>query len=126
MSLKIKEIAYSCYVVTDFVRARAFYEEVLGLKNTMLYGKPGGPQWAEYDIGAGTLAIGAGAGEMKPSPDGCTVALEVEDFDAAVAHLRTHKVRFRFEPFETPVCHMVGIFDPDGNSLMIHRRKSHA
>ncbi|HEX2854783.1 MAG TPA: VOC family protein [Opitutaceae bacterium] len=124
MSIKIKEIAYSCYVVTDFERARAFYETALGLKNTMLYGKPGGPQWAEYDIGSGTLAIGAGAPGMKPSPDGCSVAFEVEDFDAAVAHLRTHAVPFRMGPFETPVCHMAMISDPDGNSLMIHRRKS--
>ena len=124
MPIKIKEIAYSCYVVTDFNRARGFYEQTLGLKNTMLYGQPGGPQWAEYDLGGGTLAIGAGAPGMKPSSDGCIVALEVEDFDAAVAHLRQEKVRFRMEPFETPVCHMAGIFDPDGNCLMIHRRKA--
>ena len=124
MSIKIKEIAYSVYVVTDFDRARGFYEKTLGLKNTMVYGQPGGPQWAEYDIGSGTLAIGAGAPGMKPSADGCTVALEVEDFDAAVAHLRSHGVSFRMGPFETPVCHMALFPDPDGNTLMIHRRKS--
>jgi len=124
MSIKIKEIAYSCYVVTDFERARAFYEKTLGLKNTMLYGQPGGPQWAEYDIGTATLAIGAGASGMKPSPDGCTVALEVEDFEAAVAHLRSHGVQFKMGPFETPVCHMAVFPDPDSNTLMIHRRKS--
>jgi predicted enzyme related to lactoylglutathione lyase len=123
VSIKIKEIAFSCYAVTDFARARAFYEGVLGLKSTMLYGQPGGMQWGEYDIGTGTLSIGS-APQFKPSPDGCTVALEVEDFEAAVAHLRTHKVKFRFEPLETPVCRMVGIFDPDGNSLMIHQRKA--
>jgi predicted enzyme related to lactoylglutathione lyase len=123
MSIKIKDIAYSCYVVTDFERARAFYEKTLGLKNTMLYGQPGGPQWAEYDIGSATLAIGAGAPGMKPSPDGCSVALEVEDFEAAVAHLRAAGVQFRMGPFETPVCHMALFPDPDGNTLMIHRRK---
>lgn len=124
MSIKIKEIAYSCYVVTDFVRSRAFYEQVLGLKNTSLFGQPGGPQWAEYDIGSGTLAIGAGAPGMKPSADGCIVALEVEDFDAAVAHLRANQVKFRLEPMQTPVCSMAALSDPDGNTLMIHRRKS--
>ncbi len=123
MSIQAKDIAYSCYAVTDFERARKFYEGVLGLKNTMLYGEPGGMQWAEYDIGASTLSIGS-APQFKPSPDGCTVALEVADFDAAVAHLRSQKVTFRFEPLETPVCRMAGIFDPDGNCLMIHQRKT--
>jgi len=32
--LKVIEIAFSCYPVTDFVRARKFYEGVLGLKPT--------------------------------------------------------------------------------------------
>jgi predicted enzyme related to lactoylglutathione lyase len=123
VSLKIKEIAYSCYAVTDFARARGFYEGVLGLKSSMIYGEPGGMQWGEYDIGSGTLSIGS-APQFKPSPDGCTVALEVEDFDAAIAHLRKHQVRFRMEPFDTPVCRMAAIFDPDGNSLMIHHRRT--
>ena len=123
MSIRAKEIAFSCYPVTDFARARGFYEGVLGLKSTLLYGEPGGMQWAEYDIGGGTLSIGC-APQMKPSPDGCSVALEVEDFDAAVAQLRQHQVRFRFEPLETPVCRMAIIFDPDGNSLLIHQRKA--
>lgn len=125
MSIRAKEIAFSCYPVTDFARARGFYEGVLGLKSTMIYGQPGGMQWAEYDLGGGTLSIGS-APQMKPSSDGCTVALEVEDFEAAVAQLRKHKVPFRFEPLETPVCRMAIISDPDGNSLVIHHRKSRA
>lgn len=122
MSIQIKDIAFSCYAVTDFARARAFYEGVLGLKSTMLHGEPGGMQWCEYDIGTGTLSLGSGS-KFKPGPDGCTVALEVVDFEAAIAHLRAHQVRFDFEPLETPVCRLAGIFDPDGNSLIIHQRK---
>ncbi|MBI5801250.1 MAG: VOC family protein, partial [Verrucomicrobia bacterium] len=60
----------------------------------------------------------------KPSPDGCTAALEVEDFDAAIAHLRTNGVKFRLEPFPTPVCRMAMVFDPDGNTLCIHKRNA--
>ena len=26
-------------------------------------------------------------------------------------------------PFETPVCHMVMVSDPDGNTVIIHKRK---
>ncbi|HEU5069389.1 MAG TPA: VOC family protein [Verrucomicrobiae bacterium] len=121
--MKIKEIAFSCYAVTDMKRAREFYEGVLGLKPTSHYGEPGGPQWAEYEIGPGALAIGCAPGMFKPGPDGCSVALEVEDFDAAIATLKQHNVKFRMEPMETPVCHMAMAFDPDGNTLCIHKRK---
>lgn len=121
--LKVNEIAFSCYAVTDFTRARAFYEGVLGLKATSQYGEPGGNQWAEYEIGSGALAIGCAPGMFKPSPDGCSVALEVENFDDAIAALKKNNVTFRMEPIETPVCRMAMVFDPDGNTLCIHKRK---
>ena len=122
--MKITEIAFSCYAVTDFPRARAFYEGVLGLKSTFVTGEPGGNQWAEYEIGAGALAIGSAPGMFKPSPDGCSVALEVETFDDAIAQLKQRNVKFRIEPMATPVCHMAMVFDPDGNTICIHKRNA--
>jgi predicted enzyme related to lactoylglutathione lyase len=120
--IKVKEIAFSCYAVTDMARARKFYEETLGLKPTTVANSDFG-KWVEYEIGPHTLAIGSADG-WKPSPDGCSVALEVEDFDVAVAHLRAHNAKFRIEPMPTPICHMAMIFDPDGNSICIHKRNS--
>lgn len=122
MSFKISEIAFSCYAVTDVARARRFYEGVLGLTPARTFGEEGKGQWVEYDIGPGTLALGGGSPDWQPSPDGCSVALEVDDFDAAVAAVRAAGVKFRIEPMKTPVCQMAGIHDPDGNTLMIHRR----
>ena len=121
--LKVTEIAFCCYAVTDFARARKFYEGVLGLKPTKVNDFPPDSHWAEYNIGPGTLSIGSAPG-WKPSPDGCSVALEVEDFDAAIAHLRANGVKFRMEPFPTPVCRMAMIFDPDGNTICIHKRNA--
>jgi catechol 2,3-dioxygenase-like lactoylglutathione lyase family enzyme len=120
--MKVIEIAFSVYGVTDLKRARRFYEETLGLTATKTYVK-GDTGMVEYDIGPGTLAIGAGAPQFKPAAGGGVVALEVADFDAAVRHLRAHGVTFPAEPHETPVCHLVTIADPDGNLLLIHRRK---
>jgi predicted enzyme related to lactoylglutathione lyase len=120
--MKITEIAFSCYPVTDMARARKFYEDVLGLKATSLFGEPGGMQWTEYDIASGTLALGAGAPDWQPRGDGCSVGLEVEDFDPAIAHLKAHGVKFKMEPFPTPVCQMAMISDPDGNTICIHKR----
>ncbi|MCL4177682.1 MAG: VOC family protein [Verrucomicrobia bacterium] len=74
------------------------------------------------EIATGTLSIGAGAPNWQPTTSGCSVALEVEDFDAAIEHLRASGVRFHRDPFETPVCRMAFVLDPDGNSLGIHKR----
>jgi predicted enzyme related to lactoylglutathione lyase len=120
--LKVIEIAFTCYPVTDMARARKFYEGILGLKSTITVGEAGGMQWTEYDLGAGTLALGAGAPNWHPRPDGCSVGLEMEDFDSAIAELKSKGVEFKMEPFPTPVCKMAFISDPDGNTICIHKR----
>lgn len=117
--IKVTELAFCCYAVTDMPRARKFYEEVLGLKATTVFDD----NWVEYEFGPYALAIGCSP-EFKPNPDGCAAALEVEDFDAAVAHLKHHDVKFRMEPMPTPVCRMAMIFDPDGNTICIHKRNA--
>ncbi len=122
--LKVIEIAFSCYPVTDMARARKFYEGVLGLKPAITFGEPGGMQWTEYDIASGTLSLGCGAPDWTPRADGCSVALEVEDFDDAIAHLKAKGVKFKMEPFPTPVCRMAFIADPDGNTICIHKRNA--
>ena len=122
--IHVTEIAFSCYPVTDMARARAFYEGILGLKMTYHAGEPGGMEWTEYDIANGTLSIGAGAPNWKPRSDGCSVGLEVADFDYAIAELRAKGVKFHMEPFPTPVCRMAFVLDPDGNAICIHKRKA--
>lgn len=118
--IRYREIAFVAYPVTDMARARKFYEDVLGLKpNRPISEKV---PWIEYDIGPGTLGIGSSPNWL-PSPEGASAALEVEDFNAAVATLREHKIPFVIGPMETPVCHMVTVRDPDGNKITLHRRK---
>jgi predicted enzyme related to lactoylglutathione lyase len=118
--MKVVEIAFSCYPVTDMSRARAFYEGVLGLTATMDH-QMEGDHWVEYDIGAGTLAI-ANAPGIKPSLDGCSVALEVDNFDKAIAELNAAGVAFNLGPLETPVCHLA-LFETRINSIGVHKRK---
>ena len=121
--MRVVEVAFSGYPVTDLKRARQSYEGVLGLKVSKVFGDET-TAWVEYDIGTSTLAIGNGAPEWKPSRHGGAVALEVKDFEAAVRRLKDNKVAFLVEPLETPVCHMAIFSDPDGNSITIHKRKS--
>lgn len=109
--MKVLEIAFTVYPVTDLKRARQFYEGTLGLKESRFFGneKQG---FVEYDIGPGTLAIGNGAPEWKPSRHGGCASLEVADFDAAINQLRASGSKFVLEPMETPVCHMAVVADP--------------
>ena len=120
MNMKIKGIGFVGVPVTDLKRARAFYEDVLGLKisDEMMGGK-----WIEYGVGDDTLAIANVSDTWTPSDQGTGAALEVEDFDEAIGRLKDRQIRFAAEPFETPCCHMAVIQDPNGNKLMIHKLK---
>jgi len=123
--IAIKEIAFTGYPVTDMVRARAFYEGVIGLKPSMTF-EHKGHEWIEYEIGSGTLALSnMNADQWKPSDNGPAVALEIVDFNAAVAVLRAAKVPFAAGPVDTGVCHMAVVSDPDGNKVCFHKMHPH-
>ena len=119
--MKILELAFTACPVTDFQKSRAFYEGILGLVPSE-EPEPE-PKWIEYEIGPHTFALGKFP-DWNPSSEGVTVGFEVDDFDKTIAHLREHGVEFQDEPFDTPVCHMALVFDPDKNLLIIHKRKS--
>jgi predicted enzyme related to lactoylglutathione lyase len=116
----IKEIGFVAIPVSDVSRARTFYEEVLGLQKS---GEFMDGQWIEYEIGKDTLAIANADNDWKPSDQGTSAGLEVENFDSAIRRLKAASIPFAAEPFETPVCHVAVVQDPDGNKLMIHKRK---
>jgi predicted enzyme related to lactoylglutathione lyase len=119
--MKVKEIGFVAIPVTDVARARKFYESIIGLQQS---GEFLDGRWVEYGIGKDTLAIANVNMNWRPSDQGSSAALEVEDFDAAIAKLREANVPFAAEAFETPVCHMAVVQDPDGNKLIIHKLKS--
>ena len=119
--LKITEIAFTGTPVTDIKRARAFYEGVLGLKPTL---ETLGGMLVEYGIGNGTFTIGCLGETWKPSSDGPFVAFEVEDLDAEISQLESKGVKFAMGATDLPTSRFAVIFDPDGNKIMIHRRKT--
>jgi len=117
--INYKEIAFTAYGVTNMPRARKFYEKVLGLK----VARKLSPQFVEYDIGGGTIAVGCAPKQWPPSRKGTVAALEVVDFDAAVAHLKRKRVKVALGPLDFPSCRMLGVRDPDGNMICLHQRK---
>lgn len=120
--IQVTEIAFTGYPVTDLPRARKFYEGVLNLKPSAVWGDDQ-KAWVEYDIGAGTLAITNSAPQWKPSSDGPAIGLEVADFTATIATLKAAGAKFMIEPNEFPPCFLAVVCDPDGNTVAIHHRK---
>jgi catechol 2,3-dioxygenase-like lactoylglutathione lyase family enzyme len=102
----------------DIKRAKEFYGGTLGLEL-----ETEGESDLEFSCGQVTLdvfeptSIGQ---EFAPSPAG--LALRVPDVDAARAELEAKGVEFDGETLETAVCKMAFFKDPDGNSLLLHRR----
>lgn len=119
MNTPFREIAFVVYPVSDVKAAKAFYQDVLGLKETANWQD----QWIEYDIGPGTLVITNGLPKAQPGAKGAVAGLEVVDLDQTIARLKEKTVVFSQDLYDTPVCRGAGITDPDGNEIMLHQRK---
>ena len=118
----LQKVAFTMYPVTDMPRARAFYEETLGLpRSTNRETSP----WVEFDLpGGGCLAITTVTDEEPSARAGGTIAFEVDDLDTLVADLKARGVAIPAEGIESPVCRMAVCLDPDGNSIILHKLKT--
>jgi predicted enzyme related to lactoylglutathione lyase len=113
-----KDVAFVMYPVTDMARAVAFYREVLGLRKDGLERD----FWVEFDVGG--VTFGLGNFEQVGTPGTAqSFALEVDDMPATRAELAGRGVEST-EPFETAVCFISTIRDPDGNKIVLHQSKS--
>ena len=113
---KVSGLGHVGIWVKDLPTMTAFYRDVLGLPQN-----PREP--TEFETGNLTLAI------WKPEDQGVEfssggshgIALRVEDVAAARAQLESKGVEFIGER-DSGVCKMAFFTDPDGNSLILHRR----
>jgi len=114
-ALKVRAIDFVVSGVSDLERAKTFYRDVLGIEDPILFEDP---EWVEFDTKPVALALMHSG--SKPST---MVALAVADVRAAVEELRQKGVTIVREPFDTPVCVMALIADPDGNPIVLHQRR---
>jgi predicted enzyme related to lactoylglutathione lyase len=116
----IKSLAFTVYSVTDVKRARAFYEGTLGLTLTHNYQD----EWLEFELGNTAFVIASQDADHQPGRHGPVAAFEVADIAAFVNQLKSASVIFNKDLFETPVCTIAIIQDPDANEIILHQRKS--
>jgi catechol 2,3-dioxygenase-like lactoylglutathione lyase family enzyme len=114
----VERVDFVSFLTQDISRARAFYTDTLGLEI-----ETEGESDMEFRAGQVTLDIfdpSSIGQEFAPSPAG--LALRVPDVEAARTELEAKGVVFDGETIETSVCKQAWFKDPDGNSLMLHRR----
>ena len=105
--------------VTDLERSTRFYAETLGLEQV------GHGGWPEFQLGENVslyLLDPTNIGQRFGGPHTAPIALRVPDVEEARKALEAKGVAFAGETFDTGVCHMAHFHDPDGNTLMLHRR----
>ena len=118
--MKVLEIAFSCYPVTDMKRARAFYEEVLGLVSGPRppFDFPGA--WL-YSEGHPVLHLNDISPTDKPQrPDSGVIdhiAFGSDGFEAIKQHLTRKRVTFRVN--EVPNSTRRQIFLTDPNNVLL-------
>jgi catechol 2,3-dioxygenase-like lactoylglutathione lyase family enzyme len=117
-ALIVERVDFVSLLTQDIQRAKQFYAETLGLEI-----ETEGADDMEFRVGQVTLDIFNPASQGEPfAPNLGGLALRVPDVVAARAALEAKGVEFVGETLDTGVCHMAFFRDPDGNSLMLHRR----
>lgn len=113
----IERIDFVQIPTRDMERAQRFYRETLGLPSNR-------HAQNEFEAGNVTLALWEPEklGVEFRSNGEADVAFRVPDVAAARGELEAQGVEFVGETLDTGVCHMAFFVDPDGNSLMLHRR----
>jgi predicted enzyme related to lactoylglutathione lyase len=104
----------------DQERSVRFYGETLGLRRNPRSSE----RWVEFETGNVTIAIlpheYTGRAEFVPSS--APIAIRVHDVAEARSALEGAGVEFSSDTIDSGVCHIAPFADPDGNSLLLHRR----
>jgi predicted enzyme related to lactoylglutathione lyase len=96
--------------VSDLGRADEFYGQTIELGRNP---NSSGDRWVEYETGNLTIAL---------STFGGTVGIGVPDVEEARRGVEQAGVEFHSDTFDSGVCNGAPFTDPDGNTLLLHRR----
>jgi predicted enzyme related to lactoylglutathione lyase len=118
--IQAERVDFIAVPTRDQGRAVRFYEETLGLDRN----PNSSERWVEFELGNLTIAIlpHEYTGRSEFTPSSAPIALRVADVGEARRRLEAAGVEFPADTIDSGVCHIAPFADPDGNSLMLHRR----
>jgi len=114
--VKVEQIDFISIPTRDTARAMAWYGDVLGLAVSDVTD-------GELETPNVTLSFWEPEREDEPfAPNHAGFGIRVADVGLARAELEAKGVKFVAETWDSGVCHFAAFLDPDGNTLILHRR----
>ncbi len=114
--MRVEQVDFVSIPTRDVERAVAFYRDVLGLPESEYTG-------AEVEAPNVTLSFWNPEEEgIEFQPNTAGFALRVADVGEARRELEAKGVEFIGETYDSSVCLMGFLKDPDGNVVILHRR----
>jgi catechol 2,3-dioxygenase-like lactoylglutathione lyase family enzyme len=114
--VRVEQVDFISIPTRDAARAVAWYRDVLGLPESQVTD-------GEVETPNVTLSFWEPEREDLPFvPNEAGFGIRVEDVAAARAELEANGVEFLGETWDSGVCHFAAFHDPDGNTIILHRR----
>jgi catechol 2,3-dioxygenase-like lactoylglutathione lyase family enzyme len=114
--MRVEQVDFVSVPTRDVDRAVGFYRDVLGLPQSAV---------TDGEVEAPNVTLSFWNPERDGeafAPNLAGFAIRVEDVEAARRELEAKGVDFLGETVDTGVCHMGFFKDPDGNTVILHRR----
>jgi len=112
----VEQVDFVSVPTRDVERAVAFYRDVLGLPQS---------EHTEGEVETPNVTLSFWNPERDGEsfvPNVAGFALRVADVEAARRELEAAGVEFLGQTYDSGVCHMGFFKDPDGNTVILHRR----
>ena len=114
--MRVEQVDFIAIPTRDLARAVAWYRDVLELPESEV-------TEGELETPNVTLSVWEPERENLPFvPNEAGFGIRVEDVVAARAELEAKRVEFIAETWDSGVCHFAAFRDPDGNTVILHRR----
>jgi catechol 2,3-dioxygenase-like lactoylglutathione lyase family enzyme len=114
--MQVEQVDFVSIPTRDIARAVAFYRDVLGLPVS---------EYTEGEVEAPNVTLSFWNPERDGeefAPNTAGFAIRVADVEEARGELEARGVEFLGETYDSGVCHMGFFRDPDGNTVILHRR----
>ena len=116
----VKEIAFTVYPAKDVAGLRRWYESALGLNFGTPFAEDGVEKYNESKCGSGFFSVMTDEWIGRPAGSASGVVFEVDNIDDAIASLRAKGITVE-DAYDTPVCRITSLEDPEGNKVSLHQ-----